>query len=43
MGGNERTVDFRNTRRSHLALCEDCVQDFERDETVLEVRSPTAL
>jgi hypothetical protein len=35
----ERTVNFRSKDRCTLTLCETCVRDFERDETVVNVRS----
>lgn len=39
-GGTERTVRFQGERRSTLTLCDECVRDFERDETVVDVRTP---
>lgn len=41
-GARERTVDFRSSDRCALTLCETCVRDFERDETVVNVRSIAA-
>lgn len=37
-GGSERTVDFRERDACTLTLCDACVRDFERDDTVLSVR-----
>lgn len=36
--GSERLVRFRNRNDSRLILCGVCVQEFERDDSVLEVR-----
>lgn len=38
-GGSERTVDFRERDACTLTLCDACVRDFERDDTVLSVRT----
>ena len=35
--GRDQRVNFQRNRLCELTLCEDCVRDFERDDTVVAV------
>lgn len=35
--GRDQRVNFQRNRLCELTLCDDCVQEFERDDTVVAV------